>query len=383
MEEKQNNNKYIEPLLNLLHQEKFTLSATNQQTLLALSKHNTKRLLAIVQNLIQYQLLSETAFAEALHRITIKLPIVTKSSLEKKSRDDVKKYKSEFLLDNHLHFFAEHNEQKNYDCGGFGIVKKGYINNQTTECSFAIKKLRQMYAHLAEPEAKREVKYNRLLNREAYYFTNHERYFIVSKWQQGKPLNTYTQNELLNSSVRTRFQWLASGLTDLNILHENYRIHSDIKPDNFILNDKIGSLRLIDFGTSHKKDTHQFFRLNRAYTDAVHGDFFSRDMYGMGLVSCFLFPDIYLLELNEDEESIKISQIKHELNAYEAALVKLVERMMDPNPKLRCTSLDALQFCKGIYDSDPLDEMKLKQIIQDTLQHPLLLVEDVLRGVTP
>ena len=128
--------------------------------------------------------------------------------------------------------------------------------------------------------------------------------------------------------IEKRLGCLRSGLTDLNILHQHYRVHGDIKCQNFVLNQSDGSLQLIDFGTSHKRGSSKSFALTPAYSDPYsHGDDFCKDLYAMGIITMYLFPEIYAVSFDTYRANVSIN--KSDYTVAEQAIVDLVNSMMN------------------------------------------------------
>lgn len=145
-----------------------------------------------------------------------------------------------------------------------------------------------------QEEAAREVKYNRLLGRNATYFVRDNITSVVSEWQQGKGLHHYSKEELCRVPMKARLLCLSTALKDLNTLHQHHRKHGDVKCQNFVLNLDNVSMRLIDFGTSHKKGSFKSFGWTSEYLDpSVTGDLLCVDLYAMGIVTMHLFPELY------------------------------------------------------------------------------------------
>ena len=72
---------------------------------------------------------------------------------------------------------------------------------------------------------------------------------MVTLWNNGLDIKAMlAKGYITKANVARRLKWLATGLCDLNSLHSNYRLHADIKCENFIVNTASDVMKLIDFG---------------------------------------------------------------------------------------------------------------------------------------
>ncbi|MFT4060691.1 MAG: protein kinase family protein [Legionella sp.] len=366
-------------LFNLLDQANFNIKKEMLEPFFSLTESNIQRLNGMVSNLIASKLLDHNTLEKALQRVIEKLPLVLESTAVKKSRKNTSSPKSEIILDSKNHFFTEHSKQ--YESGGFGKVKKGYSSADTHIPLYGVKKLAESDLIKAQQEATREVKYHRLLGRQAFYFSNKSRTSIVAEWQHEKGLHLFNSSELIQVSFEKRLLCLTSGLSDLNTLHNHYRVHGDVKCQNFVIDLKNSTMKLIDFGTSHKRGSSKSFAWTPHYLDPhTFGDHFCKDLYAMGIVTMCLFPELYTVTFDKGKTDVSVN--KSIFTTAEQAVVNLVNSMMHPSHSVRCTSEDALTYCsKLINNFDNLDGMILKQISSISINRSNTTSEDVLRGV--
>lgn len=364
-------------LFKLFEDSDFRISNGQLKALFSLSDSNLQRLYKMVSRLISNKLLDQNSFEKAFQRVTAKLPPVLECTVSKKSRKKTNAPRSELKLDNKNAFFIEHSKQ--YASGGFGLVKKGYRSPESVEPVYAIKKLKKSDPTKSQNAAIREVKYHRLLGREAFYFSRNGKTCIVSEWQCEKSVDQYTSSELLQVSIEKRLRCLSSGLSDLNTLHQYYRIHGDIKCQNFILNLNNTSMKLIDFGTSHKRDSSKSFGWTTAYRDPhTSQDHFCKDLYAMGIVTMHLFPEIYTISFKKNKA--KISGNKTSFTIEEQSIVNLVNSMMHSDINSRCTSEDAFYYCNELITYfHQMNEELLGKITTSTIKRVKLTVEHMLR----
>lgn len=375
--------RYLFNLFELLNDAHFYMNQENLNTLLTLSDANMERLHGVISGLITSKLLDQNSFEKAFQRVTQKLPAVLISHVTKNSRKKLKAARSEIVLDDQIKLFKAH-DKKNYESGGYGIVKKCFNSLTSSEPLYGSKKLLISDHINAQQEAIREVKYHRLLGRQAFYCTNQDKdnktkTKVVFEWQKEKSLYQFEAVELSSQPMVNRLKCLRSGLSDLNTLHQHYRVHGDLKCQNVILDLKNTTLKLIDFGSAHKKGSSKCFASTASYHDPNNReDHFCRDIYAMGIVAMHLFPEIYTVQFEFGH--LKIVFKKSSFSIHEQAVINLINAMMHPNMNMRCTSEDALAYCHEIINHfRDLDQARLDKIGNTTILRSNTTVEDVLR----
>ena len=360
-------------LFDLLEQSNVTINKSQLQAIFSLSVSNLRRLNSLLEDLKYRKLLDQASFAIAFERAVEKFPPVFQSTITKYSRKDTGAQRSEYILDNASRFFIEHGDQEQ---GGCGSVKKGYESATTQIPLYSIKKL---HRHAKVQEGIREVKYNRLLGRNASFFIRNESINVVSEWQHGKGMHYYSADELRQIPLKARLLCLSAGLKDLNTLHQHHRKHGDVKCQNFVLNLEDLSMRLIDFGTTHKKGSFKSFGWTCEYLDPkINADLLCVDLYAMGIVTMHLFPEIY--KVSFENKSPKFSWSKSHFSIWEQAIITLVEAMMHADLELRCTSEDALNYCSEVLNYfDIMDAQLLETIAYNSINRSHSSLEDILR----
>lgn len=368
------NKRVVCGLLDWLEKNDMSLTKVQLQSIFSLSTSNIRRLNNLLEDLKQANLLNMQSFSGALERVAEKFSAIEPSMVSKYSRKDTGAQRSEFLLDNEYRFFIEHGS---WELGGCSSVKKGYDSAEAIEPRYAIKKLLP-HRH-AQEEAAREVKYNRLLGRKAAYFVRDNIASVVAEWQPGKGLHQYSKDELCQVPMRTRLLCLSSGLKDLDTLHQRHRKHGDVKCQNFVLNLDNSAMRLIDFGTSHKKGSFKLFGWTSEYLDPkTNADLLGVDLYAMGIVTMYLFPELY--EVSFANKTCKFSLNKSDFSIYEQCIVSLVNAMMAANLERRCTSEDALNYCNEIIKHfDMISAQLLETIAANSIHRAHGSFEDILR----
>ncbi len=179
--------------------------------------------------------------------------------------------------------------------------------------------------------------------------------------------------------IEKRLRCLRSGLADLNTLHQHHRIHGDVKCQNYILDLENASMKLIDFGTSHKKGSSKSYAWTAAYSDPhSFADGFGKDLYAVGLVTMYLFPEIYSVSFDSTKAYVSVNKTNYTI--VEQAVVTLVDSMMNAKLRSRCTSEDALHYCDELISHfAQLNEGLLATITNSTLTRAHTTLEDVFR----
>lgn len=361
------------------------LSEDDLNRIYNLSINNLKRFRRACLTLSKHNLLDTKSCTLALLRISTPVPIIPLSytSLEKITTPlgERKKIK----LNNHTIFYEESDCKEGSEFrGAQAKICKGYLEPEESSLHYAIKSFKvddETYANVKN--ARREAKISHLLGRQTFRFYDYVIPLIVTPWLQDRALDQYEEEEITAVCYHDRLQWILSLLQDINQLHEHYRIHGDIKPANMILNIATQKLVLIDFGSTHKIDTHNPHRFHFAqgYSDLQTKSInrFAYDIYAMGLVIAHIFSDIFEIEYKRLKSEVKKTRFS-KFSVVERAIVKLVGAMVERNPRERCTSEAALQFVSDILKHyQILNDQKFKEILEQTLNHANFTVEDILR----
>ena len=341
---------------------------------------NMRRVCQMVSFAIETAQLTPSVFEKILNEITMTsktLPDVRCSTIDKR-KVTAEPSKSEYLANNQVLFYtnAPYNEQEK---GSFGAIKRGYSPFNPQEPTFAIKKVG------VENLAQKEVRYHRLLGRESFFFKALKgKDKVVYTWQTGKPLHLFAKEELIQIALEKRLKCLVLALSELDILHEHQQVHGDIKCQNIILNTEQLTLRLIDFGNSNSNDSFSYLAtieyMQQTQFFEKYQQHYSIDIYAMGIVTAFLFPELYLVAKERGQYKPKI--IKEDRSDLEDAIIHLVNAMMLADDKARCTSKDALHYCNKILEGIPhLNKTLIAAILNTTINHPAT-IEDIVRGKT-
>lgn len=373
----------LKSLFDLLS-SRLTLLASDVLALFSLSHTNIERLYDASNALIKTKLLTNDSYRFAFQRITTKQPEVNISSVTKLSGKINNKRITLSSLTIHSSFNLYIDSQRSTNEGGMGKIKRAYRpRSQKRELStYAIKKF---YDHPeAEKMARRSVRANKLLGREAYYFSQQHKYKMIFPWQPGKSLDQYKSEELIKIPLVLRFDSMINGLLHLEELHKHFYIHGDVKPANFIF-DKASQMNLIDFDSTRKKGSHSFGiftqncfrdkRLAELKKNPSKQSFFD-DVYAMGLTFCKLFPELYK-EKYADAEKDKLPIV--------SAIRELVAAMLQIQDAQRCTMERALDYVQQILAAEEegcLNAKRMAEIAAQTIYQNEITAEDAIRGRT-
>jgi hypothetical protein len=377
-------------IIDYLQANHLRLSGADLHRLIAQSSNNLTRLKSMVIALLAHNLLDNASFSLALSKVSVKLPSIEISTVEKFSRHKSKQAMSEYFLSSGIHFFAEHqHDKKAYDSGNFALLKKGFKGLDEEKPAFAIKKFRRISKIDNQwAMAKHEAEYHQFFGRDAAYFSR-PKYPTLSTmivdFVAGQSLNHYLPRDFLKYSLSVRLKWVLSGLLDLEGLHKIARVHGDVKSENFILNvnEKDHALTLIDFATARKQGSHKMYQPSTGARDgcAVLASVYSfpDDVYSYGYVIASLFPELY------DSEALNfgnLSSIKPEetLLPLEFSIIFLINSLTKQEKMQRATALEACEYCSSILKDESLSNYSLQELRAKTIDNRQLDAESVLRG---
>lgn len=347
-------------LLNKFQAHNFLIDKEQFNLLLSMPDNRLRRLINLLRLPNNKQQPDVDLFNHYLSIIQYKLEDVKPSTIVANNRE----LRKELILDNCISFFTQQDENVEDNQGSFGIVKKGYASADGNNILFAIKHLKSSKLEVhAKKEAKREVKRQRLLGRNAFYFLNsNDSYTIVSDWQSDKSIDKFGSIELRNATYEDRLHCMSSILNELNILHENYQVHGDIKAENCVMSLDNRSMNLIDFGTSRKIGINQhknggIYAWTPCYLDG-RGTFFNYcdDIYALGLVFAQLFPELYRISLSSTP---KVIQKSFEHQKIEKSITTLINNMISNDRKTRCSAKAALEICTRLIEHSEDFEMNI------------------------
>jgi serine/threonine protein kinase len=366
--------------------------------------------LRLARNLQLAGQLQHTTMQRVIHIVTTQLPSVTESSVTKISRKLTQAARSQLQIrsetSDDVRVYVEHNADRNsYPAGSFSIVKRGYEEEASKIPQFAVKKLRHyicddknrpctLETRLAD--AKREAAaINYVLRQPAYFFRHHEHVFVVSPWLQGNDLRYTLQNLNMDFAlvpIENRLQSAHCLLYDLNLLHERYLLHRDIKPRNCIYNPVTHALHLCDYAGVSKMYSQNTCGVTAAYRDGSGRTYsFCDDIFSAGLVLANLFPELFVVDKYELSPKNEVYRIRHKqkssLSIVEQAVKLLIMRMnYGPTQReLRCSCRDALDFIAQVLkESSGLSVFGLQKIAAITINRAEATVENTLHGaMTP
>ncbi len=242
------------------------------------------------------QALTQTSLEQALSRISLRLTPVEFSNVERikiKARGD----KAGILIDGVPYYFSDEKRDE-IIFGGTGSVEKIYCETQTGKEFFALKKM--LLPQGEESIAKKEAKYNHaLFGRKTMLFKCEGTVNLVVPWFEGEALDKMNERHMKDFDEIVRVDSFLALLADIQTLHQNGRMHLDIKPSNIIFDLEKRKLHLIDFGSSlrmlSKKQVYETLGLFDRRTRAVEKPArMTQDIYSLLHVFKAVFPELGL-----------------------------------------------------------------------------------------
>lgn len=198
-------------------------------------------------------------------------------------------------------------------------------------------------------------------------------------WIKEKSLHEFDDNDLTSLPFFVRVASLVTLLIEMNTLHKNYYVHGDIKPGNLIFDPANHTLKLIDFGTSHKAESLKRYGFSEGFLELNKNcvNNFCDDMYALGMTLKFIFPELDSINNFLDDEALSTNN---------KLLIKAIDhfkKFLLISPEKRCTSEEALTFCQEIsraYEHQELNEACLETFEKQILDNPNLPFESIIRG---
>lgn len=440
----------LDGIIEITKKLSFTLNSERLSALLCMAPKNRTRLCKVVSLLNESNLLTERTFEMALNRIKLKKPFVpiqpiqqvqpslfkvvkhqTEDNDDLYQRSELKNARDHFDFasdaapdltesDHPIQFHVKSEAQK-LPRGGFWQVSQGYDANDPRVAKYAVREsvveIGEVYKRLREVEHDfsyhndpdllkksfaaekqfviNEAAYSQLLGREAVAYIRQKRFGCVSEWQSGKTLSEYTNNELIDIQIDHRLSCFYALCEELNRLHCHFRLHTDLKDSNVVLDLEKLRMKLIDFGDVEKQGRTRFFDSLRnfyswhdpTYIRGRSEYLFSHEIYSLGLILSKLFPDLFDVKLIHRYEtmSVRINKEEMQCSPMEVAIIELYKALTNPDANSRPTTLHVLEFCNEILQANKSNWLKTidrsKRIARRELCRKETSVEDALRLV--
>lgn len=378
----------LKDLLEKFKNVSYDMDNKTLSKIISLSKSKIIILEKIIPLLIEANLLNQKTLNDFIDILTTQLPKINSETVIEDTNDDhnennIRKLK----LSNDFTFFMKKDNSSIAGSGGQGYVHKGYDKEvNMNEPVFSVK---HFFYHSMDKNlnkfqvtskmARKEVKYNKLLGRDAFHYFHENKNCMIAPWASGKDLSNY-RNDITSYPFERRLHWLKSMLCDLNTLHSNFRIHGDLKPENMILDTAKNTLKLIDFGSSHRAGLWKAHYSLVSYIDNNTKSLFSPDIRVVCQIITILYPELFERKNHVYQPRVSTNQVK---DYVQQVIINLFESLNYKDANKRCTIKDALEFISQILSQfNLLNTELLKTLEINTINRDQITFEDAIHGRT-
>lgn len=355
-----------------------------------------KQLYHILKNLQQCGLLNQKTFDQAFALALDKLPKPEEVVVLEKNQEPTPHY----TFDNNPPLRLADGDIKS---GTYGAVYRGCGMLQESHKQYAVKKLHNKLEESDDMNdemlraARRETKHLRLLGRESFFFRHNNRLRVVAPWYNGTTPSNIPVS-IKDLPTLERIGYVASLCEQVNHLHERYRAHGDLSVNNIIIDVKNKSIHIIDLGAAIKVDSHlddgvhTSSTLDHSWIKHSGGSRFITnengesyrfcdDVYAIGLLSAYLFPESFDVNLNVEFPIVKAHCLYTEpLHAFASALINA---MLLPDRQARCTIKDAYHACTEVLKKGELvTDDEIGAILNVNIFHSSLTIDDAIHAHT-
>lgn len=202
------------------------------------------------------------------------------------------------------------------------------------------------------------------------YFTHENRQYLVQEFIDGQTLQQELDNQGVYSENAIR-ELLQDLLPVLKFVHQNQVIHRDIKPENIIRRNTDSTLFLVDFGAAKSVKPAQ-----SNITETIIGTVeycapeqakgkpnFVSDLYSLGVTCLHLLTGVEPTALFDDWNVEWIWREHLKANAVSTYLDQILDKLVEPKPKQRYQSVDAV-----LRDLQPQDSTSIYPRLEAFLQ---------------
>lgn len=327
----------IPHLLRLLQTAKIQI---DRDEVTLLSHKRLAFLVFFTEQLVAVNRLEQYTFQQLLHRVNVKKPKAHIHPIIK-----IDGANRELFTDNNgIAFYQNYHALKNTDLeGGDGKVVAGFANEHDEQPIYAIK-----WMHPNRTlEARKEVRYQFLLNRMPAHLLSYKGHFaVIMEWRNGVKVKDVPEDKYKAIPIERRIHCLISLLVELNQLHTVFRIHCDLFDINILIDFNTDTMSLVDFSNCYR---------------AAPSFFTKFETHSLTAILEKIFPDA--------------STCQTHLHSAMQHIITLTQHRQPPS------SLQLLRFCRELTEkSHQLDETILHKLIDKTFTPPHLTFEDILRG---
>lgn len=195
------------------------------------------------------------------------------------------------------------------------------------------------------------------------YYKDNNNYYLITEYINGNTLHDKLQYTKINDKTAIKIMYEIS--LAILFLHNNNIIHSDIKPENIMINDKL-EIKLIDFGSAININNNNY-NIDLSYTkiyaspEAIldHNISFKLDMWSLGCIFYILLSNRHPFDPfgKFTEEQIlnniinkNISFIYPEFNNISIEIKQIIIQLLEKDNTKRLNIYELVTLLESIID---------------------------------
>ena len=346
----------------------------NMRSLL-IKANRLKNILPLIDDLDKAQLLTQSAFEKAVYLTSLHLKKPSVSTCVKDETGYNQFIRPKLTIDQDFTIFQENVKNKSFPAGTYGSIKKGFQTDKDEIPTHAIKRYFELDS---SGEAQHEGKYHQLFGEKVYLFNDYGRATLIYPWKHGETLFDYyfTNTPEFNIPLKSKMQCTLSFLTQLNVMHSQFRVHGDLRDKNVIIDIKHATMQLIDFNTSHRQSHYRghlgFF-----------GDHYERDVYFKFsddmLAAGFIIKKLFDVPTGEQGNKTIIDTPQRENQ--NLAFNRLIQQLKSLSAEERPTCEQAMHYCEKIMERwETLTQQDVDSICESTINNKIISADDIMHG---